>query len=210
MHFSPRPSYQLPKSRSQFAGSQRGFGPIAFQIHLPQPRKTGAAYSEVQTEFASSILPAPASQSCAWHLFATCASQSPGNPGFSRIRHCLPNSRSPYLGVAKSLKVSSSIRRNFRFGGDDWWRLERLKASSDEVRAAIRAKSTELGRALVAEWMGFPLTDLTPAEEDRTRRQRIRRHRKAPGKPRDKDVQPTQEPGFDRRREVSVMKSKPT
>jgi predicted HNH restriction endonuclease len=89
--------------------------------------------------------------------------------------------------------------------------VERLKASTDEVRTAIRAKSTEFGRALVAERTGFPLTDLSPAEEKIVRAaSEYAGIQKRLGNPATRTFSQLKNRGLIGAAEVSVMKSKPT
>jgi hypothetical protein len=89
--------------------------------------------------------------------------------------------------------------------------VERHKASTDDVRAAIRAKSTELGRALVAEKTGLSLTDLTPAEEKIVlaagEYAGIQKRR---GNPATRTFSQLKNRGLIGAAEASVMKSKPT
>jgi predicted HNH restriction endonuclease len=89
--------------------------------------------------------------------------------------------------------------------------VERLKASSDDVRAAIREKSIELGRALVAERTGIPLTDLSPAEEKIVRAaSEYAGIQKRLGNPATRTFSQLKNRGLIGAAEVSVMKSKPT
>jgi predicted HNH restriction endonuclease len=89
--------------------------------------------------------------------------------------------------------------------------VERLKASTNEVGAAIRAKSTELGRALVAERTGIDLTDLSPAEEKIVRAaSEYAGIQKRLGNPATRTFSQLKNRGLIGAAEVSVMKSKPT
>jgi predicted HNH restriction endonuclease len=89
--------------------------------------------------------------------------------------------------------------------------VERLKASSDEVRAAIRAKSTEFGRALVAERTGISLADLSPAEEKIVRAaSEYAGIQKRLGNPATRTFSQLKNRGLIGAAETSVMKSKPT
>ena len=100
-----------------------------FQIHLPQPRKTGAAYSEVQTEFVSSIPAAPASHS----------GVRPGSPRNARMgrksrlfAHSISSPDSQFADL--EVEIAESLRpcpRIFPFCGDYRRRLVRSRLPPD-------------------------------------------------------------------------------
>ncbi|MCK1732965.1 EVE domain-containing protein [Bradyrhizobium sp. 138] len=89
--------------------------------------------------------------------------------------------------------------------------IERQNASTDEVRIAIRAKTADLGRALVVEKTGLDLSDLSPAEEKIIRAvSEYAGIQKRQGNPTTRTFGQLKNRGLLAAAEVSVMKSKPT
>jgi predicted HNH restriction endonuclease len=89
--------------------------------------------------------------------------------------------------------------------------IERQNALTDEVLGAIRAKTSDLGRALVVEKTGLDLTDLSPAEEKIIRAvSEYAGIQKRQGIPTTRTFGQLKNRGLLAAAEVSVMKSKPT
>ncbi len=72
-----------------------------------------------------------------------------------------------YLGDAVDEQVARNIRSIQTLAGLAQFEKNVVRRSllTDEMRAAIRAKSAELGRALITQRTGLDLSDLSPAEE---------------------------------------------
>lgn len=105
------------------------------------------------------------------------------------------------LGAVRSLSELTDFEQN----------VTRLGGLTDEVRTAIRAKASDLGRLLVAEKTGLDLSNLSPAEDKIIRAvgeyAGIQKRR---GLPTTRTFAQFKNRGLLAAAEISVMKSKPT
>lgn len=105
------------------------------------------------------------------------------------------------LRSVQSLDALTTLQRN----------IERQNALTDEVLAAIRAKTADLGRALVIEKTGLDLADLSPAEEKIVRAvSEYAGIQKRQGIPTSRTFGQLKNRGLLAAAEVSVMKGTPT